>query len=107
MLRCAFLCAFAISSLQAGVAITKVDGHIHVEVDGKPFTGFYSGPDTPKPYLHPLRSASGKIVTRGFPMENIPGESTTDQHHRGVWRSEEWKRQRQLSRHVHMALAFR
>jgi Methane oxygenase PmoA len=67
------------------VVLTKVDRHIHVEVDGKPFTDFYYGPDTPKPYLHPLRSSSGKIVTRGFPMEKIPGESTTDQHHRGVW----------------------
>jgi hypothetical protein len=56
-----------------------------VEVDGKPFTDFFYGPDAPKPYLHPLRSASGKIVTRGFPMEKIAGESTTDQHHRGVW----------------------
>jgi hypothetical protein len=76
---------FALCSLQAGVAVTKVNGHIHIEVGGKPFTDFYYGPDTPKPYLHPLRSASGKIVTRSFPMENIPGESTTDQHHRGLW----------------------
>jgi hypothetical protein len=76
---------FAICSLQAGVVITRVGEHIHVEVDGKPFTDFFYGPDAPKPYLHPLRSASGKIVTRGFPMEKIAGESTTDQHHRGVW----------------------
>ncbi len=76
---------FAICSLQAGVVITRVDEHIHVEVDGKPCTDFFYGPDAPKPYLHPLRSASGKIVTRGFPMEKIAGESTTDQHHRGVW----------------------
>ena len=85
MLRSILLCVFAFCSLRAEVAVTKVDGHIHVEVDGKPFTDFYYGPDIPKPYLHPLRSASGKIVTRGFPMEKIPGESTTDQHHRGVW----------------------
>ena len=65
--------------------VKKVDGRIHVEVDGKPFTDFYSGPDAPKPYFHPLRSASGKIVSRSFPMENIPNESITDQHHRGVW----------------------
>lgn len=77
--------AFALCSLQAGVAVSKVNGHIHVEVDGHPFTDFYFGPDAPKPYLHPLRSASGQIVTRSFPMELIPGESTTDQHHRGVW----------------------
>lgn len=65
--------------------VVRVDGRIHVEIDGKAFTDFYFGPDAPKPYLHPLRSASGKIVTRSFPMEKIAGESTTDQHHRGVW----------------------
>jgi hypothetical protein len=85
MLRRALLGIFALYSLRAEVHLSKVDGRIHVEVDGKPFTDFYYGPDAPKPYLHPLRSASGKIVTRSFPMENIPGESTTDQHHRGVW----------------------
>src|SRR5580692_386993 len=85
MLRSLILGVFALCSLRAETVVSKVDGHIHVEVDGKPFTDFYYGPDAPKPYLHPLRSASGKIVTSSFPMENIPGESTTDQHHRGVW----------------------
>jgi len=85
MLRRVLPGIFALYSLRAEVNLRKVDGHISVEVDSKPFTGFYYGPDTPKPYLHPLRSASGKIVTRSFPMESIPGESTKDQHHRGVW----------------------
>jgi hypothetical protein len=85
MTRCLLLGAFALYSLRAQVVVSKVDGHVHVEIGGAPFTDFYSGSDTPKPYLHPLRSAGGKIVTRGFPMENLPGESTTDQHHRGVW----------------------
>lgn len=85
MPRCIFIGVFALCSLHAEVVLTKVDGHVHVEIDEKPFTDFYYGPDVPKPYLHPLRSASGKIVTRSFPMEQIPGESTTDQHHRGVW----------------------
>ena len=85
MLRLVLLGFFAFCSLGAAVAVIKTDDHIHVEVDGKPFTDFYFGPDTPKPYCHPLRSASGKIVTRSFPMENIGGETTTDQHHRGVW----------------------
>jgi hypothetical protein len=85
MPRCIVLGVFALCSLRADVVLTKVDGHVHVEIAEKPFTDFYYGADAPKPYLYPLRSASGKIVTRGFPMENIPGESTTDQHHRGVW----------------------
>jgi hypothetical protein len=85
MLRRMLSAVFALCSLRADVRVTRVDGHIHVEVDGKPFTDFHYGPNAPKPYLHPLRSASGKIVTRSFPMDNIAGESTTDQHHRGVW----------------------
>ncbi len=59
---------------------------ISIEIDGKPFTDFYIGPDTPKPYLHPLRTADGKIVTRGFPMQtDIPGEAHDHPHHRGLW----------------------
>jgi hypothetical protein len=33
-----------------------------------------------------LRSASGKIVTRMYPMDaNVPGESKDHPHHRGLW----------------------
>jgi len=35
--------------------------------------------------LHPLRAASGKIVTRGYPMENVPGETHDHPHQRGLW----------------------
>jgi hypothetical protein len=59
---------------------------ISVEIDGKPFTDFYVGPETNKPYLHPLRTADGKIVTRGYPMTaDIPGEAHDHPHHRGLW----------------------
>jgi hypothetical protein len=59
---------------------------ISVEIDGKPFTDFYIGPESKKPYLYPLRTADGKIVTRGFPMDpTIPGEAHDHPHHRGVW----------------------
>jgi len=58
---------------------------IAVDIKGQPFTTFYIGPETNKPYLHPLRSASGKIVTRGYPMEDLPGESRDHPHHRGLW----------------------
>jgi len=56
-----------------------------VKVDGKPFTVFHYGADANKPYLAPLRTATGKIITRGFPMEKIPGESKDHLHHRGLW----------------------
>jgi hypothetical protein len=69
----------------AQVKVTRAADRITVEIDGKPDTAFYIGADVPKPYLHPLRSASGKIVSRGYPMELIEGETRDHPHHRGVW----------------------
>ena len=54
--------------LCAQVKITQHTDRISVDIDGKPFTEMFVGADVPKPYLYPLRAASGKIVTRaGFP----------------------------------------
>jgi hypothetical protein len=71
--------------LGAQVDIQRGDGHISITIDNKPFTTLFCGPDTAKPYLHPLRSASGKIVTRHYPMENVAGETHDHPHHRGLW----------------------
>jgi len=76
-----FLSAAAIGSAQ--VKFSPED--VAVNVDGKPFTVFHYGTDANKPYLSPLRSASGKIVTRHFPMEYIETESHDHLHHRGLW----------------------
>ena len=59
--------------------------YISVEINGKPFTALFVGPETNKPYLHPLRSATSKVITRGYPMEEIPGETRDHPHHRGLW----------------------
>lgn len=69
--------------LSAQVKFSSED--VDISVDGKPFTVFHLGEKNNKPFLAPLRSASGKIVTRGFPMENIPGESRDHLHHTGLW----------------------
>src|SRR5215831_15317331 len=71
--------------LCAQVNIEHIGGQVSVTVDGKPFTTLFCGPDTSKPYLHPLRSASGKSVTRLYPMQNVPGETHDHPHHRGLW----------------------
>lgn len=80
-----FLLLLLAPSVEAAVNLTRVGDRIHIEIDGQPYSDFYFGPDAPKPYLHPLRSASGKIVTRRFPMEKVAGETTSDQHHRSLW----------------------
>jgi hypothetical protein len=71
---------------QEPVELKHSDNQIEVLIGGKPFTTLYFGPEAPKPYLHPLRSAQGIVVTRGFPMrKDIPGESTDHPHHRGMY----------------------
>ena len=67
------------------VSLARDGNRIEVEIGGQPFTSFYFGPEATKPYLHPLRSADGTIVTRGYPMEEIAGEQTDHRHHRGAW----------------------
>jgi hypothetical protein len=67
------------------VRIQVATDQVAVTVDGKPFTALHADIQARKLYLHPLMSASGKRVTRGFPMEPAPGESDDHPHQRGVW----------------------
>ena len=70
----------------AQVRLTRGPEQITVEIDGKPFTVFYiGGKDLNRPYLHPLRSASGKIVNRSLPAGQLPGETTDHPHHAGLF----------------------
>jgi hypothetical protein len=66
----------------AQVRITQATDRISVEIDGKPFTALFVGPEVSKPYLFPLRAASGTSVTRGFPLEESPGDSKDHAHER-------------------------
>jgi hypothetical protein len=79
-----FLCGALPSAAQ--VTLTQSPDQIGVEIDGQPFTVFYiGGKNLNRPYLHPLRSASGKIVNRSFPAGQLPGETTDHPHHAGLF----------------------
>jgi hypothetical protein len=72
--------------LAAQVKLTRHDDvSIEIAVDGKPFSTLYFGPEAMKPYMHPLRTADGKIVTRGYPIVDTPGETHDHPHHKGLW----------------------
>jgi len=78
-----FLCALTVA---AQVRFTRpAPDRIAVEIDGKPYTTFFLAPGGNKPYLYPLSTASGIVVTRHFPMEPFPGETTDHPHHRGLF----------------------
>ena len=70
--------------LTAQVRFHQLPGRLAVEIDGKPFTELFYGPEVRKPYLHPLRSASGRIVTRQYPMADVEGEKKDHPHHQGL-----------------------
>ncbi len=71
--------------LCAQVKITQHTDRISIDIDGKPFTEMFVGAETTKPYLHPLRAASGTIVTRAYPMDIVEGETKDHPHQRSMW----------------------
>jgi hypothetical protein len=77
--------------LCAQVKIAREKSKVAVQIDGKPFTDFViGGEDYAKPYLWPLRAASGTVVTRYWPMDKThKGDSTDHPHHRGLWFGED------------------
>ncbi|MGH9158862.1 MAG: PmoA family protein [Vicinamibacteraceae bacterium] len=83
----ALVCVFcAAVPTAAQVEITSGPAEVRVEIDDEPFTTFYvGGKDLNRPYLYPLRSASGKVVTRSYPAGQLPGESTDHPHHAGLF----------------------
>ncbi len=71
---------------QEPVKLTRIGDAISVEIGGNPFTTYHFGTDAPKPYLSPLRSAQGTIVTRSWPMvTDIPGEDHDHPHQRAMY----------------------
>lgn len=88
MLKAGFLwIVFALlaTSAAAQVEFTKQDKSVLVRVNGKDFTVLRFGADRNKPYLHPILTASGKIVTRGYPDDPQPGELLNLPHQVGLW----------------------
>ena len=75
----------AVAACSAQVRFSRAEGKIAIRIDGRPFSTLYFGPPTTKPFLHPLRSADGVIVTRSYPMEDVAGETKDHPHHRGLW----------------------
>jgi len=67
------------------VVVNEQERRADVSIDGQPFTSYIWPTTLKKPVLYPLRSAKGTIVTRGFPLEQRPGERVDHPHHAGLW----------------------
>lgn len=72
--------------LAAQVKITQTaPDQVAVEIDGKPYTTFFLAPGGNKPYVWPLTTPAGVVVTRHFPMAEFAGEVKDHPHHRGLF----------------------
>ncbi|MBN2290076.1 MAG: PmoA family protein [Candidatus Glassbacteria bacterium] len=58
---------------------------LDVAVDGHPFTSYCYWEKLKKPVLYPLRTSDGRVVTRSFPVEMVPGERVDHPHHLSCW----------------------
>jgi len=76
---------FAQEKLDIHVSSSAKPGQIVVTAGGKPFTSFLYPDSLEKPVLYPIYAPDEEIITRGFPIESRPNESTDHPHHIGLW----------------------
>ncbi|MGD0577517.1 MAG: PmoA family protein [Bryobacteraceae bacterium] len=87
----AALAALLVTALPAAdVVLKRGSDQVEVLIAGAPFTTYYFSPAVAKPYLMPLRTPSGVILTRGFPVGNDigsanPKESSFEPHQRPLY----------------------
>jgi len=67
------------------ISFTQAENKIDVMCGEKLITSYLYDDKLTKPILYPMKSPSGLVITRGFPFETIPGESTDHPHHTGLF----------------------
>lgn len=66
--------------------ITKdIENKVEVLIDGKLFTAYCWPENVYKPILYPVTTASGTVITRGFPLQPRAGERSDHIHQVGIW----------------------
>jgi hypothetical protein len=75
----------AVPEAQAAVSFEQGTKQIQVLIDERPFTTFHYEETWDKPFLYPLRTASGMVISRGYPIEPREGEEQDHDWHRGIW----------------------
>src|SRR5262245_5311530 len=69
---------------QGGVNIEQRDGKLVIGIGGKPFAEYHYQ-NVPRPFLYPVLGPGGEVMTRNWPMQNLPREEHDHQHHRSLW----------------------
>jgi len=79
--------ALEMAQPQKQVKLIKAKGkkRIDVLINDRLFTSYRFDDSLDKPILLPINSPSDIMVTRGWPILNIKGESHDHPHHKGLW----------------------
>jgi hypothetical protein len=67
------------------VRLDTGESSVSVTVGGELVTRYLFGPARPKPCLYPVVGPFGAGVTRAYPQEEQPEDSTDHVHHRSLW----------------------
>ena len=67
----------------ASVVAAADDGPLEIRVGGRAATNLYAGGAWDKPFLYPIRTVSGIVLSRGWPIDERPGDSMDHTWHRG------------------------
>jgi hypothetical protein len=83
-------CFASMASMYASAQDIKITENkekkqLDVTIDGQPFTSYVYWEDQKKPFLYPLRTSKGTVVTRGYPPDKDAGERTDHPHHISMW----------------------
>ncbi len=65
------------------VKLSKAENGVAVTIDGKEFTTYHTDPKWPKPFFSPVKTESGKILTRD--VHAVATKEHDHVHHKGIW----------------------
>src|ERR1700674_2670845 len=85
MLLTSFIAAGPNPPARITVLANEQARRVDISIDRQRFTSYIWPATLKKPVLYPLRTAKGTVVTRGFPLEQRPGERVDHPHHAGLW----------------------
>lgn len=75
---------FISCSTSKEITFIQGDDQIDIMAGRNLITSYIYKEEHLKPIMQPVYSPSGEIVTRGFPLMKVEGESTDHPHHRGI-----------------------
>lgn len=74
-----------IAGMAGALLLPAQEGVLDVRSEGGIAARFYWGDAWDKPFLYPVRTISGKVISRGWPLEPRDGDSNDHNWHRGFW----------------------